>query len=183
MSKQITIYTLAELKAQFPEAYKAVHERWKDVCLQDEVPYQQEIMESLKATIKACGGVLTNWNIGPYYPSWATVRMMNDNTETMPADEFKGEILKPLGYVLEDGKTVKFPGVCPFTGYWCDDEYMETVWEDLSTDVRPLRIALENLANVARQLMEDELEDEQKEETMLERWGDNYYTEKGNSIL
>ena len=60
----ITGYTPAELQAQFPDAFKRAHERW--ASRQDEIPWQDETIDSLKELLKASDVKLLDWSLGAY---------------------------------------------------------------------------------------------------------------------
>ena len=176
-----TIYTLAELREQLPDAYKRVHERWKEQCAADpDVPWMGEVMDSLKACVKACGARLVDWSIGPYVHSSIDVECEDyaDDGETRKdAAWLYAYVLTPLGYKRK-GDTVDFPGECPWSGYCADEDFIEAVYKAMEAG-ESLSDALEGLADVARKLMESDCEQMQEEESMEANWGDNEYTEDG----
>jgi hypothetical protein len=174
MSKQITVYTLAELKAQFPEAYKRVHKKWSDDCLRDEIPWADETMESYNQVVKQFGGKLAKWSIGAYSRSSATVTGVD--SDEWSAERVRDEVLAPLGYVV-NGK-VTFPGLCKLTDYCADDSFLEAVWNDVEAGVG-LRTALEDLATLAGKMMEDDLKQQQNEESMDSNLDGCWYTKDG----
>ena len=179
MTKDITVYTLEELKDANPEAFEKVHEKWKEGC---DTPWSDELLESLKAVVDACGGTLKNWSIGAYSPSSIDVRV-NDEDEDDDAKDarwFRLNVLKPHGYTKANGHA-QFPGLCAFTGYCADDDLLEAVYKNLQAG-DTLTEALEGLADVCRQHMEDDLEQHQQEDPMLANWGDRLFTIDGKPV-
>jgi len=181
-----TLYTLAELKEQFPDGYARVLERWQDACDRFfDVPWQSETMDSLRAVVDACGGKCHDWQIGPYAPSHLSVRVDEHdeddegNEVRRDAEWFWREVLAPNGYARGEGGEVEFPGVCPFTGYCADENMLEAVWQDLRAGVG-LREALEGLADVASRMMEANAEQERDAETMEANWDGLWFTEHGD---
>lgn len=181
MPKTLTVqtYSLAELKEAHPEAYERVHERWKEGQSGD-IPWSEETMDSLKAVVKACGGRLTDWSIGAYAQSHCSVSVDDEDGDTgKPKDArwFRREVLKPNGYIRANGHPY-FPGNCAFTGYCADDTFLEAAYKALQ-EGETLTEALEGLADVAREMMEADLEQAESEESMEANWGDNRYLEDG----
>lgn len=191
MSKTIEVFTLAELKEHHPEVFEKVHERWKEAVAGWDTPWGSETMQSLKATVNACGGTLHDWSIGPDAPCSASVSVQ----DTFDEDDEAGEsqecqkdadwlfenVLKPLGYKRGRADAVEFPGLCPFTGYCGDDNFLEATWKAMR-DGSTLSEALESLAGVAGKMMEDDCEQQRDEESMMANWGDNHYTADGTEV-
>src|SRR5690606_38737579 len=124
LMRTIQVYSLAELKERFPEAYARVHERWKNNL--GDVPWAEETMDSLQAVVDAAGGSLEDWSIGAYARSYIRVRVDDEDEDGTPKDArwFRLNVLKPNGYVKKNGH-VAFPGHCRFTGYYADDAFLE----------------------------------------------------------
>lgn len=177
------IFTLAELKAEHPDAYERVLKAERDS--QEDIPWQDETFDSMKACIEACGATLKDWSIGAYSPSHVRVEVQDDyrrreTGETTP----KGvpwlieSVLKPNGYLDHLGAP-SFPGVCKWTGYCVDDDMIEAVYEAMR-DGSNLSDALEGLADKARETLEAEDEYQRSEEAIAERLCDREYDANGD---
>jgi hypothetical protein len=176
--KTIKIYTLEELKTLFPEAYAKVHEKWKEACQRSgETPWQGEVMDSLKAVVRACNGRMKDWSIGPYTHCDITIGDIDDEDQDM--QWFVDNVLKPNGYWV-NGAAV-FPGNCAFTGYCADDDFLEQVHKELASG-STMTQALESLADAARQHMEDDAEQQEEEDSMLANWGEREFTKHGKPV-
>jgi hypothetical protein len=185
---EVTGYTLEELKTANPKAYERLAERWRELIYQDSGLWTDETMESLKAVITACGGTLTDWNIGPD-SGWCTVRVEDDYEYVNASGEhsarkgpawFRREVLKPHGYLKPNGRA-DFPGNCAFTGYCADDAFLERAYERIRKG-DTLTEALESLAGLASKMLADDLEQTASTESMEANWGDNLYTLEGHRI-
>ena len=176
-----TVYTLNELRTAHPEAYAEVHERWKAGCAEDAAPWTDETMDSLKAVVKACGARLTDWSIGAWAPSHVCVDVSDETDDDEPrrkdAAWLVEAVLKPAGYADGTG-AAHFPGLCVWTGYCADDAMIEAVHKAL-VDGDTLTEALEGLADVAREEMEANAEQQEEEDSMLANWSDREYTADG----
>lgn len=187
MSQQITVYTLEELKKKFPGAYKKVREKWERSVDEDpDVSWQDEIMASLKAVVKAAGYSLSDWSIGPYGGSWMRVDLPESDYEDeedqrSDLDQFYAKVLKPAGYKKAADGQVEFPGLCPWTGVCFDEDLAECVWNTLCTGAR-MKDALEYMASKAEELLEQEVEHERTEERMNDAWEDRLFTDAGQMI-
>lgn len=210
MSRKIDVYTIEELKENFPEAYEKAYEDFKRDIQQDrDIPWQEEIMDSMKATFKHAGVTLHNWSIGAYCYSevkfsiptyWSEVAendMLVDEFEGKKAynwlkDAFDLKSYKRVAYKNHLGKTayrydfVKLDGKdwsCEFTGYCADHDFLESLFMCIH-DGMNLKDAFSNLADVASRLLEDECEFQQSEEYFLDEARNNKYeyTETGDRI-
>lgn len=188
-----TIYTLAELKEHKPEAYKRVLARWEKACDESgDCPWSEETMDSLKAVVEACGGVLKDYSIGPWSHSHVRVEVDEeyDTGKWTPggepvyapkdADWLRVHVLKPNGYTRKNGHAY-FPGLCKWTGYCADDAFIEAVWKAMKNG-DSLKDALEGLADLARESMEEDCENQKGEESMEANWSDNEYDEHGEEV-
>lgn len=175
-----TVYTLEELQEQFPDSYEKVVERWRERAASDPcLPWRDETMDSFKAVIHACDGELTDWQIGPHYPSHCSVSC-EDLSGKRAAVRMWRNVLAPNGY-KRNGWNVEFPGNCPFTGYCADEQMLQIVWNELVAG-ESLKDALECLASVAQQCMENDLEQWMDEESMWANWEDLSFYENGNEV-
>jgi len=213
MSRKIDVYTIEELKEQFPDAYdKAYEEFKKDTSSDPYLPWQEEIMGSMKATFKHAGVTLHDWSIGTY--SYSHVKFSIPTywselaEEDVLVDEYEGELAykwlmdaydlksyRRVPYKDEKGKTKyrhdftnlksdkEWDWSCEFTGVCFDHDYLESLFECIH-DGMNLKDAFSNLADVARQLFEAEYENQLTEEYFLEEASHNNYeyTEEGDRI-
>lgn len=78
MSKQIRVYTAAELKRKNPQAFEKALEHFRS-C-NDEIPWQGEIIDSLKAVFKHTNGIsnLRDWSIDAYGYSYVKFEFDQD---------------------------------------------------------------------------------------------------------
>lgn len=172
-----TLYTLDEMRTMHPNGYEKIRERWINQCRESSyVPWQDEIMDSLKAVISKCDAKLRAWQIGPWSPSYLTVAV--PYTLRKDSEWFYETILRPLGYNRCPERGVEFPGLCPLTGVRFDDDMLQHVYERLARN-ETLTEALESLAEVASRMMESECEAQEDEENMHANWGDLWFTEDG----
>ncbi len=167
--KNVTVYSIAELSE--PALAKA-HENF--IGNSNSVYWQDEIIESLNACIKASGFSLADWSLGAYAYSWLTLSD-NDNLELagqaaldwLPA-EFK---LAPTG-------------ICSFTGYCADDDYIEALQKSFARG-DTMRQAFENLASVCQVLLENEADYQATLEYFIDHAeaNDFLFTERGARYL
>lgn len=210
MSRKIDVYTIEELKENFPEAYEKAYEDFKRDIQQDrDIPWQEEIMDSMEATFKHAGVTLHNLSIGAYCYSevkfsiptyWSEVAengMLVDDYEGKKAynwlkEAFDLKSYKRVAYKNHLGKTayrydfVKLDGKdwsCEFTGYCADHDFLESLFMCIH-DGMNLKGAFSNLADEARKLFENEYEYQQSEEYFFEEASNNdyEYTEEGDRI-
>jgi hypothetical protein len=210
MSRKIDVYTIEELKEQFPDAYdKAYEEFKKDTSSDPYLLWQEEIMGSMKATFKHAGVTLHDWSIGAYSPSYVKFSIPTYWSELaeedLLVDDYEGKLAykwlkdafdlksyKRVAYKNHLGKTAyrhdfkKLDGKdwsCEFTGVCFDHDYLESLFECIH-DGMNLKDAFSNLADEARKLFENEYEYQQSEEYFLEEASNNdyEYTEKGDKI-
>lgn len=181
--RMIEVYTLEELKEKHPDAYAKVYEKWRNHVMSYSTPWADETMDSLKAVFEKCSFEMLDYSLGAYSPSYIRARPTynrDDEEESTPGTDrewFLDNVLLPLGHVREDG-TVHFPGNLALTGYCADDDFLEHVWQRLEKG-DTLKEALESLAGVASKMMEDDLEQQAEEDSMLANWDHREYTADG----
>lgn len=213
MSRKIDVYTIKELKENFPEAYEKAYEDFKQDIQQDPyLPWQEEIMDSMKATFKHAGVTLHNWSIGAYCYSKVKFSIPTHWSELAEedilVDDYEGKLaykwLKET-FDLESFRRVNYKNhlgkpahrydftkmgsekdwdwSCEFTGYCADHDFLESLF-DCIHDGMNLKDAFSNLGDVARKLCEAEYENQLTEEYFLEEaMANNYeYTEDGDKI-
>ena len=79
---QFNAYTLAELKEQFPDAYARALRNWQES--RDEIFWQDETVDSLKAVLKAASITLRNWSLGAYNRNnYIKISFPNDDAENL----------------------------------------------------------------------------------------------------
>ena len=210
MSCKIEVYTIEELKEKFPDAYEKAYINYQIEVTQDPfIPWQEEIMDSLKATFKHAGVSLNDWSIGAYCHSYVKFYIPTYWSELaeedMLVDDYEGELaynwlkeafdlqsFERVEYKNHLGKTAyrfdfkKLDGKdwsCEFTGYCADHDFLESLFECVH-DGMNLKDAFSNLADEARKLFESEYEYQQSEECFFEEASANEYeyTEEGDRI-
>lgn len=175
-----TLYTLADLRERFPEAYAKVLRRWEEACDRSgECPWADEALGSARAVVEACGGTLRDYSVGPYSQGYFRVEVEDedDDGRRKGRDWLRLNVLKPNGYTDKRGRAT-FPGLCHWTGYCMDDACLESVWQDVCHGAT-LKEALEGLEDVVRREMEDSCEQMRDEDSMLANWDGTEYTEDG----
>lgn len=209
MSREIKVYTIQELKENFPDAYDKAFEEYKNDVAQDPyLPWSEEIIGSMKATFKHAGVTLLDWSIGTYSPSYVKFSIPTYWSELAEedilVDDYEGELaygwLKEA-FDLKDFKRVEFQydgkthyrhdfknldgsdWSCEFTGICFDHDFLESLFECIH-DRMNLRDAFSNLADVAAKLFENEYEAQLEEEYFVDfAMGNDYeYTEDGDKI-
>lgn len=210
MSNTIVVYSARELKELFPEAYEKVLERYRND--ETEIFWQDEIIDSLKATFKQAGITLTDYSLGAYDRSFVRFTPpeylvdygdtdgyedASDLTGKRAQNWIKAHVLDGASYkrVTYDkrkgGKGWRYDIVkcdgkdwsCEFTGYCADHDFIESLLDDIRTGCT-LSEAFHNLADVCTHLLEQEYEYQTSEECFLETAEANEwkYTEYGRMI-
>lgn len=195
--KQVNVYTIEELKEQFPDAYEKVLNKWQNNM--DEVFWQEDIIESMKKTFDAANLMLGDWSLGAYSPCYVKFGMNFEEREfegkkayNWLKDRFELKSYRRVYYKNHLGKKAyrydftKLDGSswsCEFTGYCADHDYLESLFDDIH-DGCNLKDAFHNLADVCGRLIEHEIEYQQSEEYFLEHAeaNDFEYTEDGTRI-
>jgi hypothetical protein len=165
--KTITInaYEYSELT---PEAKERAREWYIETI--DGSPWQDEIMDSLKALFNNIDGVrLVNWSIGAYSYSFLTVTMEEDTgnlagkrARAWLENHFLANLRIPYTgkrrwEVAQYGASYR-PGMvppCPLTGYCADDNFIDALRAGIRSG-NTVREALQKLASTAQKLMEQD---------------------------
>lgn len=194
----INVYSAQELKELNPVAFEHAWDKYKRICESDTLPWQEEIMDSMKGTFKYAGVTLKDWSIGAYSPSYvkfsiptywselAEVDELVDNYEAQQAvdwlkDTFDLKDARRVEYKNHLGKpafrwdfstlkgTKDWDWSCEFTGYCADHDFLESLFESVECDGMNIEDAFRNLADVAAKLFENEYEYMMSEEYFLEQ--------------
>lgn len=179
-TKTLLAYRLADLKAVSPDGYERVAARWREGAHSG---WDSDTLASLKAVVNACGFTLKDYSIGAH--SHLSVRgpeeREDENGAPMTDRAWLEAKLDELGYE-KDEKGYSFPGKCPFTGYCADEDFLQDVYMSVAFSGQDLKGAVEGLADKAREIMEDDLEQAQDEETMLANWDEKLYLPDGTEV-
>lgn len=169
----ITTHSLAELSK---EAAERAFRDYQARAATFDMPWQAEIMDSLKAVARCLGFRVKDWSIGPYSASDLTATTGDDwldDSSGGRALAYARRKLRAAGFKLQSGPAsgVRFDGWCPLTGYCGDDDAAESVWKSL-LDGNRLRESVESLASWASEAMESECEYLQSREA-FEQWAED----------
>ncbi len=210
--EQINVYSAQELKEMNPVAFEYAWDKYKRMCESDTLPWQEEIMDSMKKTFKYAGVSLNDWSIGAYSPSYVKFSIptywsdladndeLVDNLEGRKAynwlkETFDLKSYRRVYYKNHLGKRAhrydftklnsekEWDWSCEFTGYCADHDFLESLF-DCIYDKMNIEDAFRNLADVAAKLFENEYEYMMSEEYFLEQADcmDWKYTEDGTQI-
>jgi len=168
--KTITIYSIQELEEQFPDAFTKAHKKWQEDMDCEPLPWTDEIMDSLKAVVKAAGLTLKNWSIGPYDGrSFIQVEFNNPEAEQIAGkramawleNNLLGKLRKPHSKdTLRKRRYSHRAGYippCPLTGFYADMAMLDHL-RKATREGDKLKTAFEKLAEVACELLEQEAE-------------------------
>lgn len=197
--KTVTVYSPAELKDKFPDAFDYAFEHWKSD--QNEIPWSDEIMNSLKAIFKASGIHLYDWSMGTEsYCSYVKFYMdhnVRDISGNRALAWLENNLFAPLRIKANkkeyyqyhesyrpcgDCRPYQIGKVppCPFTGYCADEDFIDSLMNDIKSGSN-LYDAFNNLADVASHLFEQEYEQATSEERFLDQT-DLQYTKEGRPV-
>ena len=174
MSKTLKVYTLKELKEQFPEGFKSAHADYiAEFQELGEIPWNDELMDSLKAAVRALGYTLKDWSIGPYDRCSLKI-------DERDCDNFTG--IRSLGYIYKAIGGKQNLNGCNLTGFCADDDFINELISDAKSGMR-LRDSVMSLADKAGKLMEAECEYAESEDGFLNSWMmDDYFTASGHRV-
>ena len=194
--KTVRVYTPAELKAKYPKGFERAHDWFKEG--NDGVPWQEEIMDSLKATFKHSGLALRDWYIEGLYPSQSWVKFnMESDVENLRGQRALAWLENNLLEGLRERRSFihrakkysdkwhvfnKYGEIpsCPFTGVCFDEDFIESLVKDVQNGETLYR-AYFNLARVAGKLFEAEIENQNSEEYFLD-YSDLLFTKEGRIV-
>lgn len=191
---EIKLYSARELKEQFPEGYERALKKWRDLQAADpSPPWQDETIDSCKGCIEAVGLKLKEWSIGAYSRStqcrvefgWEYGDEIGELTGKRAWAWLENHLLGPLriSWVSDRNENRKHnaayrnsgdcrpysPGLvppCPFTGYCADEDMIDSLKDSIKSGMT-LKRAFEALADTARECLERDAEDQQREELFL----------------
>lgn len=204
-TKIITIYKFNELSE---EAKQKAITHYRDH--NDEIFWQDEILESLKTLFKFCDGVkLEDWSLG-LNNSYISVSFSNDETEELTGKRAFAWVENNLFYKLRYKAGIKYQkervwildvvkhctnpkGVfiyqigylksCPFTGVCFDEDFIESLRNDIKNGC-DLKTAFEGLATTYQKILNAEYDYQNSDEYISENLEANEYeyNEDGNKI-
>ena len=190
--KTINIYTLQELKENFPDVYDKAYEKYTDSV--EWLPHADEVMDSFKEVFKHSGIILKDWSIGAWHYSHVYFDLDEDIGNLSGARAFawlENNLLSSLRipWYGEKRKNLRKygryyrPGMiepCPFTGCGFDEDFLESLYNNIKSGMC-IQDSYSDLADVARKLLENEYENVTSEEYFLEC---DYprYTETGRIV-
>jgi len=205
----INVYSITELKEQFPKGYEKAYEKWKEQCWED-IFWMDEIVDCFKAIFKISNIKIYDWSLGAYShcyvkfesPSYYEYNEENDYDEEVDWNTLEGD--KAIAWLNENFDISSFEKIdyeyegkkkqridfkkkdgkdwsCEFTGYYADHDYLESLYFDILSGSN-LKNAFTNLADVCGKLIEQELHAQQEEEYFLDHSEANEYRyfENGN---
>lgn len=197
--KQVNVYTVEELKEQFPNAFEYAHGKFRKYIASDRLPWQYEIMDSMKAVFETANVKLTDWEISDC--SYSSVEFdMDSEVKELEGNRALAWLENNLFWKLRETrpfqKRVKYYNDkpynfthfgkmkdCPLTGYCADEDFLDSLIEDIKGHCT-LSDAFHNLADVASRLFRNEYEYTQSEEYFIEEASNNdyQYTEEGKKL-
>lgn len=176
------------MKDQHPEGFDAARNKYISRSYNWEIPWQNEIIESMQEIVKAARLSIRDYSI---CASGGTLQIAQFDGEELVGQRaiawLENNLYTPLRmpYGLNKIKDRVNYGYragsipdCPFTGCYFDESMIETLNKSI-TEGYTLRDAFESLAHTASKLMEAELEYSQSEEYFLDMNSDRQYTESG----
>ena len=70
----VNVYSIKELQEDFPSAFEKAFEKFQRAQMyRGEIPWQYEIMDSMKQTFKNADITLKDWEIGAYCPCYVKI--------------------------------------------------------------------------------------------------------------
>ncbi len=180
------------------EAKAIALEEYQKQCDNDgDIPWMDEIMDSMKKLIEMMDFKLNKWSIGPYAYSYMNVEGKNDSWEDLSGRRAFAFVENHLFQYLRipwKGKkrweVAKYKGYsagrvpsCPLTGVCYDDDFIDHLMNQLR-DGSTIKEALESLATEASKLMELECENKRSKEYFIDHCviDNTYFTEDGIEI-
>lgn len=167
-----------------------------------EIFWQRELLESLKGLFENCNGVkLKDYSLGEYQ-SWIKVEFSQDEVENLSGKRALAWIENNLLYnirIPENSLSVKGTRYklaqygsyyragmikpCPFTGYCADEDFLDSLLKDIKEGT-DLKTAFEGLASEYQRIINAEIEDQNRDEYIIEHMEANEYefTEDGEQI-
>jgi hypothetical protein len=196
-TKTINIYSFNELSN---EAKDHAIQQYRES--NTEIFWADETIESLKGLFKNCSCVsLKDWSLGESN-SWIRVSFTNDEVEELSGkramawveNHLLSNIRIPCNSFALNGTRKKLAQYgsyyhagmikpCPFTGYCADDDFLDDLIKEIKSGT-DLKTAFEGLATVYQKIINNEIEYQNSEEYITERFEANEYEfdEEGNRI-
>jgi len=193
--KKINIYKYQELPEDVQEKIYNKWKEWREGCL-DILPWSDETISSLKATIKHIGGELRDYSISAggdrgdkiVVSLPEEIEATNELSTRRRYAWLENNILDPLriNYKIThpERKYCKYGQVpdCPFTGYFFDNVLLNYFISEFAkgSDIEDI---LENdFLRITQNVMYDDYEQELSKETFLDTENDTYYTIDGKEV-
>jgi len=192
-TKTINIYSYSELSK---EAKEKALQKYREY--NQEIFWQEEMLESLKGLFKNCSGIsLKDYSLGEYN-SWIKVDFTNEEVENFTGKRAMAWIENNLLYNIrisyygEKRKELRKYGSyyyagkikpCPFTGVCYDEDLLDDLLKEIKEGT-DLKTAFEGLATIYQKIINDEIEYENSEEYIREHFEANEYEfdKEGNQI-
>lgn len=184
------IYSIEELKENFPTGFENAHNHWKEDHASD-IFWIDEIVESFKAIFQHSGIRIYKYELGGGY-SHSFVRFDMDNevynlsgnralawlennlfSGLRVNKKFINRVKEYSGKWYDFTKYGEIPS-CPFTGVCYDEDLIESLKKDILSGEN-LGDAYKNLADKASELIEAETEDQMSEEYFFQHAEANEY--------
>jgi hypothetical protein len=209
-ARKVEVYTLEQLKTIAPKVFKRKYEIFCNSEMECGAPWNDEVMDSLKAIIKAAGYRLTDWNVSSSNYSYIKLSS-NDNIDDLsgarafawlenkilskhripwlPFTNAKrreyAATLKAYSPCHPAGKRHFYaPGCvnpCPFTGYCGDESFLDDLKDSIRAGMS-VRESLLALARCAQKQFEDNEEQATSEENFLASEEGALFTECGGEV-
>lgn len=206
----VNVYSIKELQNDFPEAFEKAFEKYQRMQMDwSELPWQYEIMDSMKQTFQKADVTLKGWEIGAYCLCHVKISIPTYWSELAESDllvdDYTGK--RALNWIKEafDISSVKrvnykYGGKsgfrydvkkkngeewsCEFTGVCFDHDFLDSLLNDIQKEGCTLYEAFNNLADVAGKLFEQEYDYMISEKCFIEECENNDYqfTEDGVRI-
>lgn len=160
-----TIYSASELREKLPEAFERAHRRYCERL--DNIPWQEETVQSLLELIKRTGYTVRNYSIGAYNRGnglWLDSKDCDELTgkrawawlETNLLEQLRVPVAGKRRWELSKyGERAGSVPSCPLTGYCADEDYLDALRANIRAGCS-VKESLADLANTCAKLLEQE---------------------------
>jgi len=187
-TRTIEVYEVLELS---PAAFEKAHREYCSNLYDDDgVPWEREIMDSLKAIFRECQGVkLRDWSIGIGGTSFLSVSFSQDVAGGLTGkraiawleNNLLSRLRLPAPITITERQRYKTYGYktgevksCSLTSVCFDDDFLNSLVDEVREGAT-LRRGFEGLAQVAQKLIEGEYNHQRSEEGFREMAEANGY--------